>query len=225
MIVNMYVDHLMPRSPESAEEVWNATREHPKMFLDAANRIGLTPSEYREFRTRLLDGQAVYLQLPRRVDAMSGSHRGRVYAVKNAVMSKPIMGWRVALADGNVVYVPQICGNISLLRHAAVAQAVVPKSRKKYVAHTYYHAPAYTPAVAETPVEMTPPVETAAAPIETAPTVAQAAPAAASSHPVGAFFFIPAAIAGAIAGFSHGGGGTTVPPCSAGSNASFACTK
>ena len=101
MIVNMYVDHLMPQSPQSAEEVWMATREHPKLFTDAANRIGLTPGEYREFRTRLLDGKAVYLQLPRRVDAMSGARNGNAYAVRNAVMTKPIMGWRVALADGN----------------------------------------------------------------------------------------------------------------------------
>jgi hypothetical protein len=224
MIVNMYVDHLMPHSPQSAEEVWMATREHPKLFSDAANRIGLTPAEYREFRTRLLDGQAVYLQLPRRVDAMSGARRGTAYAVKNAVMLQPIMGWRVALADGNVVYVPQICGNISLLRHAAVAEAVVPKHRKHpaYVAHTYYHAPTYTPAVAEQPVDMTPPVPVEQeAPVETPPTVAQAIPAASSSHPIGGFFLIPAAIAGAIAGFSH----TSPPPCAAGSNADFACKK
>lgn len=219
MIVNMYVDHLMPQSPDSAEEVWNATREHPKMFSDAANRIGLTPTEYREFRTRLLDGKATYVQLPRRVDAMSGERRGSVYAVRNAVMTKPVMGWRVALADGNVVYVPQVCGNISLLRHAAVAS--VPH-KKRYVAHTFYHSPAYTPAVAEQPVDMTPPVVEAPA-----PTVAQAAPAVAAAHPAAAFFFIPAAIAGAVAGFSHHGGDTTptVPPCSAGSNAQFACSK
>jgi hypothetical protein len=224
MIVNMYVDHLMPHSPQSAEEVWMATREHPKLFSDAANRIGLTPAEYREFRTRLLDGQAVYLQLPRRVDAMSGARHGNAYAVRNAVMLQPIMGWRVALGDGNVVYVPQICGNISLLRHAAVAEAVVPKHRKHpaYVAHAYYHAPTYTPAVAEQPVDMAPPVpvEQEAA-VETPPTVAQAIPAASSSHPIGAFFFIPAAIAGAIAGLTH----TSPPPCSAGSNADFACKK
>jgi hypothetical protein len=222
MIVNMYVDHLMPHSPQSAEEVWMATREHPKLFSDAANRIGLTPSEYREFRTRLLDGQAVFLQLPRRVDAMSGARHGSAYAVKNAVMLQPIMGWRVALADGNVVYVPQICGNISLLRHAAVAEVAVPKHRKRpaYVAHSYYHAPTYTPAVAEQPVDMAPPVEQEAA-VETPPTVAQAIPAAAASHPVAGFFFIPAAIAGAIAGFSH----TSPPPCAQGSNADFACKK
>ena len=222
MIVNMYVDHLMPSSPSSAEEVWNATREHPKLFSDAADRIGLTPREYQEFRTRLLDGKAVYVQLPRRVDAMSGARRGSVYAVKNAYMNKSIMGWRVQLADGNIVYVPQICGNISLLRHAAVAAA--PRKHKQYVAHSFYHQPVYTPTVATQPVDVTPPVEQEA-PIETPPTVAQAVPAASSSHPSGLLWLIPAAVGGAIAGFSHGGSTTSVPPCSQGSNASFACQK
>jgi hypothetical protein len=222
MIVNMYVDHLMATSPTSAEEVWNATREHPKLFSDAADRIGLTPAEYREFRTQLLDGKAVYLQLPRRVDAMSGARHGSVYAVKNAVMNKSIMGWRVQLADGNIVYVPQICGNISLLHHTAVA--VAPKKHRRIVAHTFY-----TPTVATQPVDVTPPVEQEAA-VETPATVAQAVPAAASSHPSGLFYLIPAAVGGAIAGFSHGGGSSTpptptVPPCTQGSNASFACQK
>ena len=71
---------------------------------------------------------------------------------------------------------------------------------------------------------MTPPVEQEA-PIETPPTVAQAIPAAAVSHGVAPLFFIPAAIVGAIAGFSHGGNSTPVPPCSAGSNADFVCKK
>jgi hypothetical protein len=50
MIVNMYVDHLMSPPPASAEEVWNATKVHAKLFSDAAARIGLTPAEYKEFR-------------------------------------------------------------------------------------------------------------------------------------------------------------------------------
>jgi hypothetical protein len=217
MIVNLYVDHLMATSPASAEEVWNATREHSKLFSEAAERIGLTPREYQEFRTRLLDGKAVYVVLPRRLDAMSGSRHGSVYAVKNAYMNQSIMGWRVQLADGNLVYVPQICGNISLLHHTAVA-AVTHK--RKYVAHTYYHQPTFTPTIATQPVDVTPPEQ-----FEAPATVAQAVPAAAVSHPSGFLWAIPAVIGGAIAGFSHGGSTPSVPPCSLGSNSSFACQK
>ena len=219
MIVNMYVDHLMSPSPASAEEVWNATREHSKLFADAAARIGLTPAEYKEFRSNLLDGKAVYVKLPRRVDAMSGDRRGSVYAVQNAVMTSTIMGWRVALSDGNVVYVPQVCGNISLLKHAAIAQVphhqvVAIHKHKKPVA--YVQATNVEPV---TPVVVTPDVP------ETPATVAQVIPSSIAAKGVSPFlFFIPAAIGGILAGTTHG---TTavVPPCSQGSNAAFACAK
>jgi hypothetical protein len=176
-----------------------------------------------------LAGKAVYLQLPRRVDAMSGARGGSVYAVKNAVMTKPIMGWRVALADGNIVYVPQICGNISLLRHTAIAQAPV------HLASSVSHRPGRQVAVSkhnpahyvkadsiepETPVVMTPDVPEAPA------TVAQVVPSVEASKSVSPFaFFLPAAIGGLLAGTVHGSISTTTPVCSLGSNSDFACKK
>ena len=187
------------------------------MFADAAERIGLSPGEYKEFRKDLLDGKAVYVKLPRRLDAMSGDRRGSIYAVKNAVMNQSIMGWRVALADGNVVYVPQICGNISLLKHAGIAQV---HHKKRYVAYAH-HVP-YTPTIG-TPVVVTPP-ETPDAPADVAPTVAQAVPVAAA-HALSPFFFaIPAAIGGIVAGITHGST-TPVPPCAQGSNTQSVCQK
>ena len=32
MIVNLYVDHMMTAPPSTVEEVWNATKEHPKLY-------------------------------------------------------------------------------------------------------------------------------------------------------------------------------------------------
>ncbi|MDQ2908785.1 MAG: hypothetical protein M3R44_05460, partial [Candidatus Eremiobacteraeota bacterium] len=169
MIVNLYVDHMMSAPPASAEEVWNETHEHAKRFSDAAARIGLTPDEYREFRTDLLDGKVRYVTLPRRLDAMSGNRAGSVYAVKNAYMTSSIQGWRVALADGNVVYVPQLCGNISLLRHAAIAQVPRPHPRVAYVHHKPHFVPALGVAqAAPVPVAVAPPAEVAAAPVAAA---------------------------------------------------------
>jgi len=214
MIVNMYVDHLMSPSPTSAEEVWNATREHSKLFSDAAARIGLTPAEYKEFRNNLLDGKAVYVKLPRRVDAMSGDRRGSVYAVKNAVMTSTIMGWRVALGDGNVVYVPQVCGNISLLKHAAIAQVPRPRHIAYHKMPKYVQASSVTP---DTPVVMVPEAP------ETPATTAQVLPSSVSHGASPLLFFIPAAVGGVIAGLTH----TTPsppPPCTEGSNAAFACS-
>jgi hypothetical protein len=225
----MYVDHLMSPSPASAEEVWNATRVHAKLFSDAAQRIGLTPAEYKEFRSSMLAGKAVYLTLPRRVDAMSGARGGSVYAVKNAVMTKPIMGWRINLADGNIVYVPQICGNISLLRHSAIAQTpahlapIASHGHSRHVAVSKHKPGRYVQANSvepETPVVMTPDAPAAPA------TVAQVIPSAEASKSVSPFaFFLPAAIGGLLAGTVHGSTSSTTPVCSLGSNSDFACKK
>jgi hypothetical protein len=215
MIVNMYVDHLMSPPPASAEEVWNATKVHAKLFSDAAARIGLTPAEYKEFRGDLLDGKAVFVKLPRHVDAMSGDRRGSVYAVKNAQMTSTVMGWQIALNDGNVVYVPQVCGNISLLRNGAIAKR--PTHQRLAVRKPTYH---YHEAAQIVPVVVTPPVDV---PATVAPVTAQVIPAAATRG--GAFpWFIPVAIGGAIAGLVHGST-TPVPPCSQGSNTLDVCHK
>lgn len=226
MIVNMYVDHLLATQPATAVDVWQATRTHPKTFRDAADRIGLSPAEYSEFRTALLDGKAAYVKLPRRVDAMSGSRRGSVYAVRNAVMTSTVMGWRVALGDGNVVYVPQICGNISVVHPIHVA--VKPLVRTPRVAHARY---AFHPALAQVPKET--PVVMEAPASETPVELPSAAPVAAAVAPAGGgraggfFFAIPAIIGGIIAGGSHNGHSDTpppaAPPCSSGSNVQGVC--
>lgn len=230
MIVNMYVDHLMATPPASAEEVWNETKVHAKLFSDAAQRIGLSASEYDEFRGKLLDGKAVYVRLPRRFDAMSGARRGSVYAVRNATTNASIMGWRVPLADGNVVYVPQVCGNISLLRPVRTIAKLPVKTKVpvRMVAGRKI-VPAFHPAVAvvppETPVIVTPAetpdrVEIPVVP----PTVAQVVPAAASGGG-GFLFFIPAAIGGIIAAITHSNTPQSPPPpCINGSNSTGVCT-
>jgi hypothetical protein len=225
MIVNLYADHLMSQSPASAEEVWNATQEHPRVMAAAANQIGLTPAEYKEFKTRLLDGKAVYVQLPRRMDAMSGRHDGHVYAVKNAVMRESVMGWRVALADGTDVYVPQICGNMSMVRHTVVAY--VPHGRPIVYGHVHRTAAvAYVPAIATQPVEMTPPAAPPApVAVSEAPAPAAAPVTVASGNASPFYLFIPAAIFGALAGIHHDNTPSYVPPCSQGSNSQFVCSK
>ncbi|GAC1306456.1 MAG: hypothetical protein NVS2B3_05990 [Vulcanimicrobiaceae bacterium] len=216
MIANLYVDHLMSTPPVSTQEVWNQTQAHAKLFSDAASRIGLTPEEYSEFRAALLDGKALYVRLPKRFDAMSGNRRGSVYAVKNAVLKQNVRGWRIDLADGNTVYVPQLCGNISLLkRHhvdvAALPKAIAPVARTP---HAKFHpAVATVPKDNEVVVAPPPAVEdvpgAAAAPVEAQ--VVPIAAAAAASHG-GFLFLIPAVLGGIIAG--HGGGGTSgAAPC------------
>ena len=219
MIVNLYVDHLASAPPASAEEVWNETREHARLFNEAAQRIGMTPQEYAEFRNALLDGKAVYVRLPHRMDAMAGSRRGYVYAVHNAVLTQDVMGWKVQLADGAQVYVPQICGNLSILRgHAPVVASV--KHAPKHVAFVPSVKPVPVP---ETPVTFAPPPEAPEVPEELPLTAAPVAPVTGGGFP-GFLVGLPI-IGGIISSINHPTTNTapTPPPCNQGSNAMGVC--
>jgi len=224
MIVNLYVDHLMKTSPASAEEFWNATREHPQVFAMAAHQVGLTGPEYAEFRQDLLAGKAIFVKLPRHLDAMSGQRRGYVYAVKQAVVpSTGVLGWEVTLRDGAQVYVPQVCGNISLLRPAP-GTAVAYHAPKK---HGRVSPVVYRP----TAVDVEAPaasVGTAAAPVAPAGVVAYVPAEAVAAHTALSPLYALPLIGGLIAGLTHGGGSTTptdLPPCSQGSNDQGMCSK
>ncbi len=217
VIVNLYVDHMASSPPTSAAEVWNATRQQSKLYSMAASKLGLTPAEYAQFREALLDGRATYVTLPRRLDAMAGNRRGSVYVVRNARLTTPEHGWRIALADGNVVYVPRACGNLSVLHPPVVAHGPVPHYRP--IAYGHYR-PVVAAAPPETPVAVLPPAEAPAA-VAAAPV---AAPAAASVRGPSPFLFlIPAALAGIVAGVTQSSP-HAVAPCSAGSNSMGACS-
>jgi hypothetical protein len=168
MIVNLYVDHMINQRPQSAEDVWNATHEHSRIYTDAARKIGLSNAEYEEFRNDLLDGRAIYVKVPTHLDAMAGYRHGDVYVVRRAVITTPnVMGWEVVLRSGAKVYVPQLCGNLSLLRPAVVAHHV----RKPRHIYTIARRVVPTPAPTEQPVVIAPPAPT---PVPVAPIAATA---------------------------------------------------
>ncbi|MBC5809251.1 MAG: hypothetical protein GIW95_00110, partial [Candidatus Eremiobacteraeota bacterium] len=132
MVVNLFVDHMMATPPASAEEIWNATRQHSKLYADAARRIGLSSNEYTEFRAALLDGKALYIALPHKIETMAGNRHGSVYAVRNAVLPSGVMGWKVRLSSGAVVYVPQACGNLSVSRRTAAPRISQSQHQEVY---------------------------------------------------------------------------------------------
>jgi len=152
MVVNLYADHLL--APERnnrirpPEEIWYATTERPAYFEHAAKLVGLSYAEFRAFQFALLDGLAVRVRLPHRLDAIAGDHAGHLYAVHNATIGKTHAGWPsgylVTLADGAKVYVPDSSGSLSLVRpnHAAQSSSTVvylqppdqpPAAARKYV--------------------------------------------------------------------------------------------
>jgi hypothetical protein len=198
----------MTTPPSSMYDVYDATKTHARVYTEAAAQIGLTHAQYQEFRRDLLDGKAVYIRLPKHLDAMAGVHHSQVYAVKNVHLRGDERGWEVGLADGTQVFVPSTCGNLAMLQKPAPFRAIGAYQVSK-------PAPVFplTTQPQATEVSFTPPAPLDAAPLSL-PVAAHAA-----VWP----WFVP--LAGLLA-IPHGGGGggeIPIPPCSAGSNSMGVC--
>jgi hypothetical protein len=86
-------------------------------YTQAARRIGLTPREFDEMERRTARGEIARTTLPVRLDAMAGMHRdGRIYAIHNVRVLPNQSAYVIALSDGKRVYVPVVCGNLSVLQ-------------------------------------------------------------------------------------------------------------
>lgn len=224
MLVNLFVDHFLAPAPggrvRTAEEISYSMKQRPELWKRAARAIGLTPAEYGEVQHDLLFGNYTHRNLPRRLDAMSGDRRGSVYAVHNAVIRSQSAFWpagyRVVLGDGAQVYIPDICGNLSVLRSPQRLAKLAP------ITHAPPH---YRLAIASTPIDQ--PVAVTAPDVPAQPAIAQAVPAT-IAHAGCAWWCFAAPLLGIVPAVDHGSSSTptvTVPPCSQGSNAVFACQK
>jgi len=233
LIPDLAIDSVASRPLATSSDLLTESREHPLVFRAAADRIGLSPAEYREFQRRLLEGDVTYVRLPARLDAMAGNRRGSVYAVHNVQLVHRVMGWRVRLADGAVVYTPATCGNLSLLRPPRVAHAAVAPiftKRRTGVATAPHGRKVAAVALAPAPAPALVSVDTPAAVLAPAAPVAAGAPAAVAAGGAGAFIAAPIAFAGGLiyALLPHRNVTTPaapVPPCSAGSSLLGACQK
>ncbi len=223
--VNLYVDRMSPVQPVRVADVYSVTQNRASSYTEAAAKIGLTTNEYAEFRQALTEGGAVYVRLPRYIDAMAGVHRrsGRVYALHNVVVPSGTMGWQVNLADGTTVLIPRVCGNLSMNHARAIAHRPAVIKQPKIVRAAHYNNPKPI-VIAATPVTFeAPPVVAAASPVVAAPVIPVTH---ASTLPfLGLLFPI-------IAGLHNGGGGggstppsapPPAPSCTYGSNTMGVC--
>jgi hypothetical protein len=230
--VNLYVDRMSPVEPVRVADVYAVTHDRASAYSEAAAKIGLTTREYVEFRQALTEGGAIYVRLPRHIDAMAGVHRrnGQVYALRNVVVPSGTMGWEVNLADGTTVIVPQICGNLSMNRSRGIAArppVVAMRKQPKAVRAVTYVAPKPV-AVVSTPVTFDAPqvVAPVGEPIAAAP-IAAAPIAAGAAHASGLpFLGLLAPIVASFAGTHSSTPNTSAPeapPCSLGSNTMGVC--
>jgi hypothetical protein len=93
-------------------------------YAQAARKIGLSPREFGLFESRVLLGDVHRTTLPTRIDAMAGMHRGRVYAVRNVRVRAGQIAYVVVL-PGKRVYVPVVCGNLSVVHSPRVVRRVL----------------------------------------------------------------------------------------------------
>jgi hypothetical protein len=186
-------------------------------YAQAARKIGLTPREFALFEDRVLFGDVHRTALPTRIDAMAGMHHGRVYAVRNVRVRDGQIAYVVVL-PGKRIYVPVVCGNLSIVRDPRVV-ARVSRAVPRRVPRSVVAAKRPIAAVSATrPDPVAPPMLS-----NVAPEVAHAALPPAAEDSGRRFFWIPfftwlAGSIGTVIGTDGGGGGVPppLPSCSAG---------
>lgn len=87
-------------------------------WADAEQAVGLTQAQAVELNLALLRSKVRYGVLPRHLDAMAYYSRG-VKVLRNVTIPAHTKGWEIDL-NGLSVYVPQACGNLSIVRRVVL---------------------------------------------------------------------------------------------------------
>jgi hypothetical protein len=230
--VNLYVDRMSDSKPVNVATLSENIKEHKNVYVNGANQMGLSAALQNELFQKLNDGDVDYVTIPSHLDAMVGLHHrtGKTYVLNNVVLPKDphhsnlsmVNGWSVILSNGDTVYIPQECSNLSLLHGK---RTIAAKPAFHNVVYTYPHTVA-TPAPISTPVPviMQEPSSTPA-PYIPAPSV--------PSSPNYTGYAAAGGVVGIITTIVHnstGGNGSTAPSwtpplCRLGSNEWGVCTK
>jgi hypothetical protein len=173
MLVDLHHDRLLQSPPIVVADVQAAVIFDSDTLTRAGRAIGLTKVEYDEFERRVMEGDVRDGYLPERLDAMSGRGRTRgVYALKVVHVHAGERSFIVSLSDGARVYVPRVCGNLSVVRGAPPPHVAVHK-KPHYVQRRHIAAvppPHYVAAaqVAQAPQPVPAPMVAAVPPVVTA---------------------------------------------------------
>lgn len=170
----------------------------------AAGMLGLSPSEYREFRKAIDQLEVKRIVMPRHLEAMAFYGSGGVKIIRDVTIPAQTAGWEVDVNEPGQtirVLIPTSCGNLSILHtyHPAVAARVFPpqskvkaQSEQSRVATIVSPSPSAAPTPTAQP---SPAAEATPAPMPEAP------PASAHRGFFWGFFLLPIALL-----FFHGGG-------------------
>ncbi|HKU66228.1 MAG TPA: hypothetical protein VJP85_00475 [Candidatus Baltobacteraceae bacterium] len=152
----------------STQQLQGDVSKQREIFAAAGRQLGLTSAEFDQFSRRIARRQLTYVVIPRHLDAMSWRSGERVHVLHDVVIPAHTMGWEVDLAEkGQTValFIPNKCGNLSLLRRPAPLVARVDAVQTVAPSPSPSPAPTVAPtqAPAPTPAPATPAPYTSAA--------------------------------------------------------------
>lgn len=212
---------------DSTQSLQNDVARNEQLFEAAGAKLGLSSSEYEQVRDRIATSRVSYVTIPRHLDAMTWALNGRVKVLRDVIIPANTKGWEVDVKESGqivAVFIPNKCGNLSVVRRPAPVVASLPTRVKG----SHYAPPAKPVAMAPEQQPQPAPTEApvAESPAQTAPAATPApytsiasntppAPAAASGHHFPWFLLLVPVIA-LVGGHSGGGGGgistATFPP-------------
>lgn len=201
----------------STPQLQNDMRSQQAVFEDAALQLGLTPTEFLAVRSRIERGQVTYVTIPRRLDAMSWRSGNRVHVLRDVVIPAKTMGWEVDLAEGGqtlAVFIPNKCGNLSLLRKPAPRLA---RAAKVLPADVSYAVPSPAPAPVTTPAPAPAPTAAPAQPMQVPLSNFAASTGTPAPHRFRAWPLLLLPIIAMFASHGHGGPSPIAPPIATGS--------
>jgi hypothetical protein len=161
---------LIGQSKSTAELQLKVSRNEGRL-AGAAARLGMTPQEYRTFRTQLQS--PAWVTVPRHLDAMAWYGDGGIHVIRDVRIPANTNGWEVDVQEGNQtlqVFLPATCGNLSILRRFAPHVAQAQATRPPWGVLPSRQAAAVPPVAAAPPVEQAPAVATVPPPLVAAPT-------------------------------------------------------
>lgn len=141
----------------STQQLQTDVSKQRQIFEAAGLQLGLTPEEYAQFEQRIAQRRLAYVVIPRRLDAMSWRSGGRVHVLHDVLIPAHTMGWEVDLREHDrivALFIPNKCGNLSLLRKPApLLASTAPVVKDVAIAPSPSPAPtlAPTPAPAASP--------------------------------------------------------------------------
>lgn len=129
---------LLGQSSSSTALKTNIAR-HELLLESAASKLGLSAGEYSNLRQQIATSHYTWVTVPRHLDAMSWASGHRVHIIRDVMIPPGTNGWEVDLRHNNQIlalFMPAVCGNLSLIRKNMPVVAKVAPPKPQLVAKT-----------------------------------------------------------------------------------------